>query len=346
MKDITDSLDRALRRQGWLFGDRWSRTGSPFVWVDGNQMLASTKFLQGPYGVLQGLAMYYEDYPTLDDVRTDDHADVAANLERRLESLLQSMAMQGHIEDFRDNITLTARTRAQDYSFIKRYAIDLPVAPAHLDLGPGLGTHALYSIDHLKGGYTGVETSDFFYEIQRNVFRSLASSNIIYYDPIIDETLEVPLTKIDARLASAGQSSTVTHVPCWYFESVPRASQDLVTATFMLNETAPAGISWLLAHSISCLKPGGYFYIRDSRRLKPNRHQLNYDNALQELGFAEVKRLDIRNRVDMFGLPRLYQKLDSLTLTFEEVFERYFGREAVTVHQGEYMQNVAVKSAS
>jgi hypothetical protein len=340
MNDIITSLHHALVKQGWAFGELWSRIGSPFVWVDGEQQQSGTKFLEGPYGVLQGLAMYYENYPTVDEVSTDDHEEVTANLRNELEKLLCSMSMHGLVAEYKNNIDLTALTRAQDYSFIRRYASDLPNSPAHLDLGPGLGTHSLYSLHHMKGGYTGLEASDFFYDVQRFFFRYIASTGVEYYDPIIDETLGKNHADIESQIQKAGSKNTITHLPSWYFESLPDNSQDLVTATFMLNETDPSGISWLLSHANRALKEGGYFYIRDSERLKPNRHQLNYDNVLQEIGFKQVKHLGVTNRVDMFGVPRIYQKINATSLPFEEFFDRFFGRYAITVHTGEYMQNV------
>jgi hypothetical protein len=343
MNDILNSLNRALNSQGWVFGELWSRIGSPFLWVDGEQQQSGTKFLEGPYGVLQGLAMYYEKYPTLDEVRTVDHEDVVTTIHDQLIKLLQSTGMGDLIEEYQNNVNLTALTRAQDYSFIKKYASELPAQPAHLDLGPGLGTHAIYSLSCLKGGYTGLETSDFFYDVQRYLFRYLATNGFQYYDPIIDETLGKSQAQIKNRIQTAGNEGSLTHLPSWYFQDLPDNSQDLVTATFMLNETAPAGISWLLAHSNRSLKKGGYFYIRDSERLKPNRHQLNYDRVLQEIGFEEVKYLKVENRVDMFGVPRIYQKTKAVSLTFEEFFDRFFGRYAITVHSGEYMQNIENK---
>jgi hypothetical protein len=236
-------------------------------------------------------------------------------------------------------IDVTALTRAQDYSFIKRYGIDLPNHPAHLDIGPGMGSHALYSLPHLGGGYTGLEESDFYYNVQRYTYRYLATKSMTYYDPIVEETLGIGMDVISEKLKVAGSKGTVTHMPSWYAADLPSNSQDLITATFMLNEVSPSGISWLLSHANRVLKEGGYFYIRDSERMKPNRHKLNYDNALQELGYTKIQHLDVENRVDMFGVPRIYQKTQSRDVTFDDMFEKYFGHFAMTALLGEYMQN-------
>lgn len=162
LNDVLDSLNRALIRQKWMLGDRWNRIGHPFIWVDGKQQQSSTLFMEGPGAVLQALSIYYEEYPTLDDVRTDDHDQVFQNLTDRLGEYLRRMGMGGFVEEYGNYIHVTALTRAQDYSFIKRYAAELPAEPAHLDIGPGFGSHAFYSLFHLGGGYTGFEASDFY----------------------------------------------------------------------------------------------------------------------------------------------------------------------------------------
>ena len=63
------------------------------------------------------------------------------------------------------------------------------------------------------------------------------------------------------------------------------------------------------------------FCIRDSHRVKPNRHQLRYDEVLAELGYERVAHLDVKNRVDMFGIPRIYQKTKHEALSFDDMFE-------------------------
>lgn len=85
---------------------------------------------------------------------------------------------------------------------------------------------------------------------------------------------------------------------------------DLVTATWVLNELNMAGIVYLLSHCVRTLRVDGYFYIRGSGKRKPGRHDINYDALLLEFGFEEVKRLLVRNRVDFYGVPRMYRKTD------------------------------------
>jgi SAM-dependent methyltransferase len=340
LNDVLDSLNRALIRQKWMLGDRWNRIGHPFIWVDGKQQQSSTLFMDGPGAVLQALSIYYEEYPTLDDVRTDDHEKVFENLSERLREFMRRMGMGGLVEEYANYIHVTALTRAQDYSFIKRYAADLAGEPAHLDIGPGFGSHAFYSLFHLGGGYTGVEASDFYYNVQRHTYRYLGAHFTGYHDPVIEDALGASPDAVAANIAKASGTGKVSHVPSWYFGALPDRSRDLITATFMLNEVSPSGIAWLLSHANRVLREGGYFYIRDSHRVKPNRHQLRYDEVLGELGYERVHHLDVQNRVDMFGIPRIYQKTRHDALSFDDMFERYFGHFAMAALLGEYMQNV------
>ena len=41
--DLEASLKKALVTQGWVWGDKYFRTGNPFIWVDGTLQLSSYK---------------------------------------------------------------------------------------------------------------------------------------------------------------------------------------------------------------------------------------------------------------------------------------------------------------
>jgi hypothetical protein len=340
MNDFYRSLNRALVRDNWLVDDRCNRIGSPFEWVDGENMGDSYTKQMGPYDVLQAVAMYYEEYPTLDSVKTDDHDMVWQDIANVLRSLVDRVASYpGVIEKYTHNINLTALTRVQDYCFIRKHALDMPSAPQHLDIGPGLGSHAIYSLRQLNSHYTGLEATSFFYGVQRQVFRFLSSDQIKYFDPIIAESLEVNKNEIIDALRN-NDKYRIKHLPSWFAESLEDETKDLVTATFVLNEVTPAGISWLLTHATRALKVGGIMHIRDSYKNKPNRHALKYDDVLLEMGFELIHHEEVENRVDMYGIPRIYRKTKHAPTTFEEFFNRYFGRNAVTIHGGDLMQNL------
>ena len=50
--------------------------------------------------------------------------------------------------------------------------------------------------------------------------------------------------------------------------------------------------------------------------------------------------LDVKNRIDMFAIPRLYRKVKRVDINFENLFSLLVGREGVTSHGGEYVQNL------
>ena len=62
-------------------------------------------------------------------------------------------------------------------------------------------------------------------------------------------------------------------------------------------------------------------------------------DAAQEVFLAFL--LDVKNRVDMHGIPRAYRKKTSRRLSFMEVFDMCVDRFSVTAHAGAYMQDAA-----
>ncbi len=343
MKDFFNSLEKAMLSQRWVFDDRWSRIGNPFSWVDGSRMDGHS-FLKQEYAILQCLSMYYEEYESPEVLKKSKQHDECFNsLNETLEKVVSHFFPSLEIDKrIKNNIKCTALARTQDFSFNELFLSELPNKPVHLDIGPGLGTHAIYSNKILNSSYIALEANDYMYAVQRLIYRYLSHATNPYYDLINAETLGVSESKIKEHLSSI-EKYAFFHLPSWHFSMLGDKSVDLATATFVLNEVSPAGIVWLLHNTVRCLKNGGYFYIRDSNKLKPNRHTFNYDNVLQDLGFKLVKKLDVINREDMFGIPRAYQKNEEYNLSFEDLFDQYFGRVAVTNHGGEYMQNLPKK---
>ena len=51
-----------------------------------------------------------------------------------------------------------------------------------------------------------------------------------------------------------------------------------------------------------------------------------YDSLLKELNFEEVHRLTVKNRVDFYGVPRMYLKSNQvISLPFHELVKRLLG---------------------
>lgn len=339
MKDILESLEKAVIRQRWAFDDRWSRIGNPFVWVDFDRMPNSSN-LTGLYRILQYISMQYEEYPTPKEILQNDFDKVHADIKKRIMALTAYyFPLLKDDKYFVHNAQCQATTRTQDYCAIKTFCTDLPKNPIHLDIGPGLGSHAFYSVFHLNANYLGLEASPVSYAVQRDVFRFLANNKPEYFDPIVAEKMGSSPEDIKNELAD-NKKYRIRHVPSWYFEDVLDESLDLVTASWVLNEVSPAGITWLMCNSMRALRMGGYFYIRDSDKLKPNRHSISYDKVLLSMGFEHVGKLDVKNRVDMYGIPRAYRKVENKIMHFEEMFDLLYGHFAISVHEGDYMQNI------
>lgn len=226
----------------------------------------------------------------------------------------------------------------------KKYASDLTEVKNpkqkihHLDFGAGLGGNAVYSLLKLDANYTAVEAHTWSYNIQRMFFRQLVQGKGKYLDILAAESMGLGPDKLRELILS--NHFLIKQIPSWLFFEIPAESQDLVTATTVLNELNTAAIIYMLSNSTRVLRKGGYMYIRDSAKFKPGRHNVDYDKVLVELlGFELVQWLDVKNRVDIFAIPRIYKKMADVQLDFDGLFNLIVGREAVTSHGGGFNQN-------
>jgi hypothetical protein len=256
----------------------------------------------------------------------------------KLEQLISALVPFSTSIDLARYIRSTASVKAQDYGAIRTWANDLPAHPVHVDIGPGLGANAIYSLYGLSGSYGSFEAHPVSYEVQRRFFRALVGGKSLYLDPIDCENCGLSQEALGKELSEVDKYS-IRHLPSWHAPLIPQSSVDLVTATWVLNEVTPAGIIWLLHHARRILRVGGYLYVRDSRLRKPLRHDLNYDEYLLRMGFESAGSLDVRNRVDMHGIPRIFRKTRAAVSSFEEMYDDAFGRFAVTSHGGAFNQS-------
>lgn len=330
-QDIEDSCQRALVAQGWLFGERFNRIGNPFVWVDGDHM-PGLHAAQGTLSVLQYLAMSGEVYDTPAAIRPADHDRVFLDLEARLQQACRHFVPFLETADFEKYIRSTASVKTQDYGAIRTFCPDLPAAPRHLDIGPGLGANALYSVFHLGASYLACDAHPVSYAVQRLFLRMLAVGRPEYLDVVDCETFNLDQQAIAGQIADAAYR--FLQVPSWHLPLVAARSIDLASATWVLNEVTPAGIIWLISHLVRIVRPGGYIYIRDSGLRKPLRHDIDYDALLLQLGFEPAGRLDVRNRVEMHGIPRAYRCRTPVDPGFDRLFQQVFGHFGVTAHGG------------
>jgi hypothetical protein len=335
--DVIESYKRAIVDQKWIFGERMNRIGDPFLWVDGEQ-LSQFDGLSSALSVLQYLAMSGEIYETPESIRTDDYEELKKLIEDRLRRVYSYFVpfVSSQDYEFENYILSTASVKLQDYCGLRTFC-DLQPGISHLDIGPGLGANAIYSLWGLGSTYYSLEAFPQSYSVQRLFLRAILEGEPSYLDLIECENFGLSPHEVKRELNGVGKYR-IKHVPSWHFGLVDDGSVDLVTSTWVLNEVTPAGVTWLLGNADRVLKTGGYFYIRDSGKRKPNRHNLDYDLALQEMGYEKTGHLDVRNRVDMHGIPRVYQKTRDVNINFETLFDRFFGRFSVTSHGGNYMQ--------
>ena len=336
--DIVRSKNAALIDQGWIFGEMMNRIGDPFSWVDGDRLDHIGGF-SGTVSVLQYLAMSGEIYDTPEAIRCKDFRDVHEMIKGKLTEAVASLVPFRTAIDLERYISSTASVKAQDYGAIRTWAPDLPTHSVHVDIGPGLGANAIYSLHGLGASYGSFEAHPVSYEVQRRFFRVIAGSELHYLDPIDCENFGLSGEGV-AREIAAVDRYRIRHLPSWHAPLIPPASVDLVTATWVLNEVTPAGIIWLLHHVRRMLRIGGYFYVRDSGLRKPLRHDLDYDRQVLAMGFESAGHLNIRNRIDMHGIPRIFRKTADSTQSFEDCYDAAFGRFAVTSHGGAFNQNV------
>ena len=253
VEDVIESLRKALLAQG----ARYDGIGHPFVWVDDENMLL------GVYGILQWISCSSEEYQTPAAIRTPDHDEVLAIMKELNSGLIDFyFPGTGLRERFAREIDLASLVRTQDYCAVRTFCPQLPIGKVvQLDICPGYGSHAFYSLTKLGKSYIGLDASPLSYGTQRETFRFLSHRFGPYYDSVLAETLHETLHEapvdISRQLAAFDQHA-ITHVPSWYCESLPDGSVDLVTATWVLNDVTPAGITWLLGQSArhACAKGG------------------------------------------------------------------------------------------
>ncbi len=344
MNDILQSLNKALARQGWLYGDKSHRLGHPFEWVDGDRHPELYTTIDS-FSILLYLSMFYEEYATPDEVLTSDYEQMKGYYEEQLDNFCKHffpfsiLSPTPLASDLKTYIGCHALGRTQDYCFIRKNCKDLTNSIKHLDIGSGLGSHALYSLKGLNSEFYSLEASPKSYAVQRHFLRFISPDPGAYLDLVELENFEVTYEAMSKELNNNSKYK-IKHCPSWFFPLIKDKSIDLITATWVLNEVSFSGILWLMSHASRVLSQGGYFYIRDSSKLKPGRHSINYDRMLNQIGFVEVARLNVRNRIDYYGVPRVYQKKTDASYSFEELGESFLGKFAVTAHGGEYVQNL------
>lgn len=325
MRDIKESLRRAMVEQGWIFGDRAARIGNPFEWTETESKKSIVK-LEGLLAVAFYFSMFYVKKNTSPQILIDKHNHVKEICYQELFNIFKHFFPFLTLDAvWENNIESQALIRTQDYCFIKKYCVDLKNGIQHVDIGPGLGSSAIYSLNLFESNFYAVEAHPMSYSVQRDVFRFLSPEYGAYLDLVECENFNFGNDNA-SEILKKNSHFKIKHIPSWKFDLIGDNSMDLMTATFILNELNYAGILWILSNASRTLKRKGYLYIRDSTILKPGMHSIEYDDVLIKIGFKKVAQLEYKNRFDHFGIPRVYQKSDDKHYSFDEMVDLCLGK--------------------
>lgn len=353
--ELLVSRNRALIENNWYFGKRFGQYGHPFIWVDGDAEVSVHPTLSLLQHFSSWFSTYYETYewPVSLAGELSDEVEKAVKEEFRTLTTFFGIHKVFSAADYETYLTCHSRSRAIDIRILQLRAPDLNLSRMfHLDFGPGMGGHALWNSifrekDFLekekrggKGIYLGAEINDSNYALQRSVLSYLAIRNQSeHVDTLALESMGVlPLTKASLDLPSG----SFAQIPSWHLGLVPQESVDLITATTVLNEISHSGIAYFAEQVLRTLKLGGFLYVKDSAKVKPGRHNIDWEAFLLSVGFIEITNLDgLRHRENIHGIPRLYKKTSSNLVTFDSIMDQFVGNNAMTLHGGSMVQNIS-----
>jgi len=335
-------MHRALAKQGWLYGKKFNQWGNPFLWIDGPLHIphssSQSEHLAG------WVSSYYDAFPALPELDGTRYRELLDRLSSDFRELINHLLPPFVFSesDITRYVYGLSTARAQDVRVLEVFAPELDLTTvSQLDFGPGMGVSAVWNtaIGGEGARYTAVEIDDKNYALQRSVFSYLAArSDYRYFDALAAEGM-IPDATLDSELNSP--AVRIAHVPSWHMGSVNDHSQDLVTATTVLNEVGHAAIGHFVSQANRVLRPGGYVYIRDSGRTKPGRHGIDYESFLASIGYKRVDELKVIHRSNMHGVPRLWKKESHLDLGFDEVMQELVGDQAVVTHGSDYVHSIS-----
>lgn len=194
-----------------------------------------------------------------------------------------------------------ARYTAQDLWFTRCYPMPARFWPrVLLDLGPGNGrlANAFLHGDDAVDTVIAVEGIAGPYLTQRAYYAGLGLRVADYLDTDQPDTFDV---------AAAARNHDVVHLPTWRLDLVADASVDLVCAVQVLKELPASTVRFVLQHLSRVVRPGGAVYVRD-HLAGHDLTGLPTDDLLTEHGFALEFAPQVRDRIDVHGLPRLFRR--------------------------------------
>jgi len=325
MRDIIESMRRAVVKNGWLYGDKIFRLGFPFGWSE-YEHVPEVWTYDGSVTFLQHLSLFSGKFPTPAEFRTDDHDEMLAHIEGVLRMAFRHFCPFFELEGsrFQDPLEATALLRTQDYAYIKTFCTDLGENVRHLDIGSGIGSHSTYSIQGLKGQFYSVEAIPSTYTLQRQFYRLMGGGEGIYLDPVEMQNHGIEDSVIKEHMNHPSKYR-IKHIPSWHYDWVEDNTIDVASVTWVLNEVEESALLWLLANTSRVLRQDGYFYIRDSQKLHQFNEEIGYDDLLLKMGFEEVSRHELENRVEYYGIPRVYKKVTKHGYSYDELVDLSLG---------------------
>ena len=340
--EINQILESAAkgRRINELYHGKFKRVGDPFVSVDDEVDLV-IKHKKPHEFFYEMLSNYDEKYKTPKEFLVKDFDKVYLQIKKNFNFLNDIIGpWKKKTKFFQKELDGHAFNKAQDFAFIKKYS-NLKTNINHLDLGPGIGSASFYSLYYFKSNYFGIEAQpmmyrllDYVFKLNSAYYKSNFDKDFKYFNAIEMENFGYSYTDIFNYIKK--KQSRLNLIPSWMFNCIPDNSMDLVTATWMLNEINAAGVLWLISNANRCMKKGSFFFINDNNSdnyiHKPLRSEINYDKLLLKIGFVEVKRFRMKNRVNYRGSPRLFKKIKNVKINYESLINKEIGKFAIKQH--------------
>jgi hypothetical protein len=205
-------------------------------------------------------------------------------------------------------LTSMARYNAQDYLFQHAYRV-----PARnrvktlLDFGAGHGRIANLGFNTPRSdekldtliAVDGIVSS---YFTQAAYFRALGLDVWEYFEHSDDE--------LNRDVISAAISQfDVVHIPTWRLDLIPDGIVDMVVAIQVLKELPGEVVNFVLPQFRRVTHKTGAVYIRDHIQFH-NPNHMPIDTLLGVNGFLVEFSPQLKDRVEVHGLPRIWRKVD------------------------------------
>lgn len=169
-----------------------------------------------------------------------------------------------------------------------------------LDIGAGWGRMAMAWRSAGCRSVAIVDSIEQQYLLQNLYIRGIPGT------PVFEE-LNAGSESIDLR-----KRVGVTHLPLWQTSRLVDRSVEAISAVQVLREVSAEFVLYVIAEIKRLLQPGGVFYIRDNDPTYTQgcMHTIDIHEMLLSNGFTLRLAPDLRQAIDIHGLPRVYARQD------------------------------------